>query len=133
MLPSALVPMDAETGRPGILVVEDDDLTREFVVEFITSLGYPVTAVADGLEAMRAIKEIPAILLVFTDISMPGMDGIVLADMVKQHRPKLKILYTTGGHGISRVKAEAGILHGNILAKPYRPDDLKREIERILG
>jgi DNA-binding NtrC family response regulator len=53
--------------------------------------------------------------------------------MVKQHRPKLKILYTTGGHGVSRVKAEAGILHGNILAKPYRPDDLRREIERILS
>jgi CheY-like chemotaxis protein len=120
-------------GRPGILVVEDDDMTREFVVELITSFGYPVIAVGDGLEAMRAIEETPSVLLVFTDISMPGVDGIMLADMVKQHRPKLKILYTTGGHGVSRVKAEAGILHGNILAKPYRPDDLKREIERILG
>lgn len=123
----------ADAGRPSILVVEDDDLMRELVVEMITSFGYPVTAVADGLEAMRAIEETPTILLVFTDISMPGMDGIMLADMVKQHRPKLKILYTTGGHGVSRVKAGAGILHGNILAKPYRSDDLKREIDRILG
>ncbi len=78
------------------------------------------------------IEEIPTITLVFTDIAMPGFDGIMLADMVKQHRPKLKILYTTGGTGVSRVKSEAGILHGNILAKPYRPDDLKREIDRIL-
>ena len=56
----------------------------------------------------------------------------MLADMVKQHRPKLKILYTTGGHGVSRLKSEAGILHGNILAKPYRPEELRREIEHIL-
>ena len=125
--------MGADTPAPQVLVVEDDDLTRELVVELITTFGYPVVAVADGMEAMRVIEESPTIVLVFTDITMPGVDGIMLADMVKQHRPKLQILYTTGGHVVSRAKSEAGILHGNILAKPYRPDDLKREIERILG
>jgi CheY-like chemotaxis protein len=115
-----------------ILVVEDDELTREVVVEMITSFGFAVTAVPNAMEAMRVIEDKPDIGLVFTDIGMPGVDGIMLADMVKQHRPKLKILYTTGG-GVSRVKAEAGILHGNILAKPYRRDDLLREIERLLG
>ena len=124
--------MTAEASPSSILVVEDDELTRELVVELITSFGFTVIAVADAMEAMRVIEDIPAIVLVFTDIGMPGVDGIMLADMVKQHRPKLKILYTTGG-GVSRVKADAGILHGNILAKPYRPDDLRREIERILS
>ena len=118
--------------QPKILVVEDDELTRDFVTDLIQSFGYTVTAAADAMEAMRTIEETPSIALVFTDVAMPVVDGIMLADMVKQHRPKLKILYTTGGHGVSRMKAEAGILHGNILAKPYRPADLKREIERIL-
>jgi CheY-like chemotaxis protein len=125
--------MTPDASLPRILVVEDDDLTREFVVDLITSFDYPVTAVENAMDAMRMIEDMPSIRLVFTDIGMPGVDGIMLADMVKQHRPKLKILYTTGGHGVSRVKAEAGILHGNILAKPYRPDDLRREIERILS
>jgi CheY-like chemotaxis protein len=124
--------MAAETPAPCILVVEDDELTREFVMDLIVSFGYQAVAAANGLDAIRMIEEIPTITLVFTDITMPGVDGIMLADMVKQHRPKLKILYTTGGHGVSRLKSEAGILHGNILAKPYRPDDLRREIERIL-
>ena len=115
-----------------ILVVEDDALTREMVVEMITSFGFAAAAAANAMEAMRVIEDMPDIALVFTDIGMPGVVGIMLADRVKQHRPKLKILYTTGG-GVSRVKAEAGILHGNILAKPYRRDDLQREIERILG
>ena len=124
--------MNSNAPSPLILVVEDDELTRSFVVDLIASFGYRVAAAENAMEAMRAIEDTPTIGLVFTDIAMPGVDGIMLADMVKQHRPKLKILYTTGG-GVSRVKAEAGILHGNILAKPYRPDDLRREILRILG
>lgn len=118
---------------PQILVVEDDSLTREFVVELIESFGYTVAAAAEAMEAMKTIEETPSILLVFTDVAMPGVDGIMLADMVKQHRPRLKILYTTGGHGIPRIKSKAGILHGNILAKPYRPNDLRRELERLLS
>jgi len=118
---------------PQILVVEDDELTREFVVDLIRSFGYEVAAASEAMEAMKTLEETPSIVLVFTDVAMPGVDGIMLADMVKQHRPRLKILYTTGGHGISRMKAEAGILHGNILAKPYRPAELRREIERLLS
>jgi CheY-like chemotaxis protein len=119
--------------QPQILVVEDDELTREFVVDLIRSFGYPVAAASDSMAAMRTLEEAPSIALVFTDIAMPGVDGIMLADMVKQHRPRLKILYTTGGRDVTRMKATAGILHGNILAKPYRPAELRREIERILN
>jgi CheY-like chemotaxis protein len=125
--------MSPHSSAPHILVVEDDALTREFVVDLIQSFGYAVTAAAEALEAMKTIEETPSIVLVFTDMAMPGLDGIMLADMVKQHRPQVKILYTTGGTAISRMKAEAGILHGNILAKPYRPNDLRREIERLLS
>lgn len=125
--------MNTDAPAPQILVVEDDELTREFVVDLIQSFGYAVAAASEAMEAMKTIEETPSIVLVFTDVAMPGVDGIMLADMVKQHRPRLKILYTTGGHGISRMKAEAGILHGNILAKPYRPAELQREIERLLS
>ncbi|HEX4504089.1 MAG TPA: response regulator [Alphaproteobacteria bacterium] len=125
--------MNPEATAPQILIVEDDELTREFVFDLIHSFGYAVTAASDAMEAMKTLEDTPSIVLVFTDIAMPGVDGIMLADMVKQHRPRLKILYTTGGSSISRMKSEAGILHGNILAKPYRPSDLKREIERLLS
>jgi DNA-binding NtrC family response regulator len=117
---------------PRIIIVEDDDLTREFTLDLVTSFGYSAISAANGMEAMRLIEETPSIELVFTDVSMPGVDGIILGDMVKQHRPRLKILYTTGGGVVDRVKADAGILHGNILAKPYRSDQLRMEIERIL-
>jgi CheY-like chemotaxis protein len=119
--------------RSRILVVEDNDLMRTYVTDLIESFGYAVVSATNSMEAMRMIGENDNIAMVFTDITMPGLDGIVLADMLKQHRPQLKILYTTGGNGVSRVKSDAGVLHGNILAKPYRPDELRMEIERILS
>jgi CheY-like chemotaxis protein len=125
--------MNSPKPNPRILIVEDHDLTREFVVDLIESFGYAVAVAANAMEAMRSISELPTIELVFTDVTMPGVDGIVLADMVKRHRPNLKILYTTGGIGITRLKTEAGILHGNVLTKPYRPEQLRTEITRILG
>lgn len=125
--------MESLNSSPRILVVEDDDLTREFTSDLIQSFGYFAISAANSMEAMRLIEENASIELVFTDIRMPGVDGIILGDMVKQHRPRLKILYTTGGSVVDRVKADAGILHGNILAKPYRSDQLRAEIERILG
>ncbi len=103
------------------------------MVDLVTSFGYEVVSVTDGIQAMRLIGEIPTIELLFTDIAMPGFDGIVLADMVKQHRPALKILYTTGGRGIAKLWTEAGLLHGYIMTKPYRPEELHVEITRLLA
>jgi CheY-like chemotaxis protein len=116
-----------------ILVVEDDPLTRDHVVDLLLELGYSVCSAANALEALKIIEEDPDIALVFTDIAMPGLNGIILADMLHQHRPKLKILYTTGGRGISRFDVEAGVRHGNILKKPYGIDELHNEIRRILA
>jgi DNA-binding NtrC family response regulator len=125
--------LEFDIDQSRILVVEDNDLMRAYVTDLIESFGYSVVAATNSMDAMRAIGEDDNIAMVFTDITMPGLDGIVLADMVKQHRPQLKILYTTGGNGVSRAKSDAGVLHGNILAKPYRPDELRMEIERILS
>ena len=115
-----------------ILVVEDDDLVRIFAVKLIESLGYAVTNAGNGMEAMRVLEETSSIELIFTDIVMPGVDGIVLADMVKRRRPQLKVLYATGYRDIARARNEAGILHGKILEKPYRPAELEREIRELL-
>jgi CheY-like chemotaxis protein len=125
--------MSSDDKPPMILVVEDDDLMREYAVETLRSFGYAVAAAESALSAMKTLEEMPSIKIVFIDVQLPGLDGITLADMVKQHRPKLKILYTTGGQSVPRAKAGAGILHGNILSKPYHPVELRREVERLMG
>jgi CheY-like chemotaxis protein len=115
-----------------ILVVEDDPLTRVHVMELLSELGYLACSAANSLEALKLVETDPSIALVFTDIRMPGLNGIVLADMLYQHRPKLKILYTTGGRGMSSFDTDGGILHGNILKKPYGVAELQAQIDRLL-
>jgi CheY-like chemotaxis protein len=117
---------------PRILVVEDEEAVREFAVELLKSLGYGVVSANDGITAMHLLEETPTIDLVFTDVVMPGLDGIVLADMAKRRRPGVKILYATGFRDVAGAKARAGILHGNILQKPYRATELQIEIQRLL-
>jgi signal transduction histidine kinase len=80
-----------------ILVVEDEEDVRAFVVEMLRELGYEVIAVADGRTALTAIETRPDIQLLFTDIGLPGsFNGRQLADEAVRLRPDLKILYTTG-------------------------------------
>lgn len=124
---------DATDAPPRILVVDDDDAVRAFAVDFLMSLGYPVASANGGMSAMRLVSETPSLDLVFTDIVMPGLSGIVLADMVKKRRPELKILYATGYRDIAAAEAEAGVIHGKILEKPYRPSELEIEVQHLLS
>jgi two-component system NtrC family sensor kinase len=79
-----------------ILVVEDDDDVRTYVVETLAMLGYDVLEAADAENALRLLGEYEAVALLLTDVVMPGMNGRKLADMAKQRRPALKVLYMTG-------------------------------------
>lgn len=116
-----------------ILVVEDEELVREFTVELLADYGYRVLAAANGREALGILEREPGIDLLFTDIVMPGdLDGFALAREAKHRRPDLEILYTSGY--TNRLAAtEIGETFGPMIAKPYRPDQLGAEIKRALG
>ena len=90
-------------------------------MDLIQSFGYAAIAAPNGMEAMKLIEEIPSITMVFTDIAMPGLDGIMLADMVKQHRPKLKILYTTGGNSVAAPSPRPASCTAIYLQSPIAP------------
>ncbi len=120
-------------GDETILVVEDDDLVRAFVVGQIRSLGYTTLAAVNAREAMAVIDGSGKIDLLFTDMIMPGsMNGRQLADAAQQQRTSLKVLFTSG------YSKEAIIHHGHLdagvllLAKPYRKSDLARMIRAAL-
>jgi CheY-like chemotaxis protein len=124
---------EIEGGSEAILVVEDDALVRTYVVTQLTSLGYDVTTTASGAEALDVIKSGKHIDVLFTDVIMPGMNGRQLADAVKQLRPSIGVLYTSGysenaivHHG----RLDPGVL---LLAKPYRKADLARMIRKAVG
>jgi CheY-like chemotaxis protein len=116
-----------------VLVVEDEELVREFTVELLSEFGYDVLAAANGREAMGFILDGGRkIDLLFTDIVMPGeLDGFALAREARRHRPALPILYTSGY--TNRAAENAADALGPLVAKPYRPEQLRTEIRRALG
>ena len=122
-----------EGGTETILIVEDDNLVRTFVVGQIKSLGYATVAAINAAEALIVIDGPQAIDLLFTDMIMPGsMNGRQLADAALQRRASLKILFTSGYSNeaiIHHGHLDAGVL---LLAKPYRKSDLARMIRTAL-
>jgi signal transduction histidine kinase/CheY-like chemotaxis protein len=123
-----------EGGHETILVVEDDDLVRSFVVGQIKSLGYATLAAINAAEALAVIDSPREIDLLFTDMIMPGsMNGRQLADAALERRAALKVLFTSGYSQetiIHHGHLDAGVL---LLAKPYRTSDLARMIRAALA
>ena len=79
------------------LVVEDNEGARNFAVSVLEDLGYRVIEAADADQALQHICEEPALGLIFTDVVLPaGFSGRMLADRVREMRPTLPVLYTTG-------------------------------------
>jgi CheY-like chemotaxis protein len=114
-----------------ILVVEDEDDVRELVSTSLRNRGFSVLSVPNAEVALQILMEQVKFDLLFTDIVMPGlMDGFELADRAKRLQPELRILYATGFSHVSRRSADQ--LHGKLIHKPYRPDDLALEITQAL-
>ena len=123
-----------EGGHETVLVVEDDNLVRTFVVGQINSLGYATLSAINAAEALLVIDSAQHIDLLFTDMIMPGaMNGRQLADAALQRRASLKILFTSGYSNeaiIHHGHLDAGVL---LLAKPYRKSDLARMLRAALA
>ena len=78
-----------------ILLAEDDNDMRRFLVKALQNAGYEVTSFDNGLSAYNRLREEPFELLL-TDIVMPEMDGIELARRATELDPELKVMFITG-------------------------------------
>jgi len=120
-------------GTAHILLVEDDAMVMEYTSTQLVSLGYRVTTAMDGDTALEIIKKRDDIDLLFSDIMMPGrLNGYDLAIEARKQRPPLKILLTSGYNqsGMPHAFGELGNI--SVLNKPYRRDELARQIKAVL-
>ncbi len=114
-----------------ILVVEDEDDVRDVVSTALRNRGFSVLSVPNAEVALQILLEQVRFDLLFTDIVMPGtMDGFELADRAKALQPDLKIMYATGYSYVPTRAAEK--LHGVLVRKPYRPEELATHIRQAI-
>jgi len=115
-----------------VLVVEDDERVRALSVEALKELGYSVVEASGPLQALRMLDEGHHVTLLFTDVVMPDMSGRQLADLAREKRQNLRVLYTTG-------YTRNAIVHNgmldpgtNLLTKPFSIEELALKIRKIL-
>jgi CheY-like chemotaxis protein len=87
-----------EDGKPTILIVEDEAMIRLALSDYLQDCGFTVLDVTNAAEAVAVLQtKTFAIDVVLTDVRMPGeMDGFGLARWIREHRPGLPVLITTG-------------------------------------
>lgn len=110
-----------------ILVVDDDDPVRAFVSDALASEGYTVVDTADPLEARRIVTS-RTVHLLLTDVVMPRMNGIELAERVEVSSSATKVLLMSG-YMTALMKASGR----PILTKPFTIDGLLHAVREALG
>ena len=121
-------------GTETVLVVEDDPSVRELARGVLKAQGYEVLTAPNGQDALRVAREHQGqpIALIVTDVIMPRMGGVVMADWLKTTYPDLKVLFTSGY--TEDAIAHHGVLDEGVefLPKPYTPKNLARKVRKML-
>ncbi|MHA6640272.1 hybrid sensor histidine kinase/response regulator [Stutzerimonas frequens] len=124
-------PLRARQGET-VLVVEDDPAVRLLVLDVLQMLGYQALEAADGNAAVRILENTPDIDLLVTDVGLPGMNGRQLADIARQQRAGLPVLFMTG---YARQAASSDFLEPgmDMISKPFNLDALAKRVRDMLA
>ena len=121
----------SEPNHKRILLAEDDDAMRTYLERALDNAGYIVDSVDRGTKAVPLLEQGEYDLLL-SDIVMPEMDGIELAQKCNEISPGTKVMFITGFAAVT-LKASAEQPHAKVLSKPFHLRDLVMEVERVLG
>ncbi|MBS0502349.1 MAG: response regulator [Proteobacteria bacterium] len=112
-----------------ILLAEDDAAMRQYLERALERAGYSVTAVDRGTAALPLIEQ-ERFDLLLTDIVMPEMDGIELAQRAGAIAPDLRVMFITGFAAVT-LKAGKAVPQAKVLSKPFHLRDLVLEVDRM--
>lgn len=114
-----------------ILVVDDDPIVGKSFDRVLAGKGYAVITARDGEEALRKLAS-ESYDAVFTDIKMPGMSGIEVAEKIKATKPWLPVVIVTGyGTEANRARATAAGV-SDFLQKPLSPEMIEDSAEKVM-
>jgi two-component system cell cycle response regulator CpdR len=119
------------TNSPHILLAEDEEAMRTYLERALTNAGYRVSAVDRGTDAIPLL-ETGDFDLLLSDIVMPEMDGIELAQRCAEISPHTKVMFITGFAAVS-LRASREQPTARVLSKPFHLRDLVLEVERVFA
>ena len=114
-----------------ILLAEDEEAMRTYLARALANAGYDVVAVDRGTAALPLLTREHFDLLL-SDIVMPEMDGIELAQRCAEVSPETKVMFITGFAAVT-LKASREAPQAKVLSKPFHLRDLVIEVERVFG
>ena len=125
--------MDDSAGvQTKILLAEDDNDMRRFLVKALQNAGYNVASFDNGLSAYNRLREEPFELLL-TDIVMPEMDGIELARRATELDPDIKVMFITGFAAVALAAGSQAPAGAKVLSKPIHLREIVSEVERMIA
>jgi DNA-binding NtrC family response regulator len=142
-LPQAMRPVDAKVAAAAgseqasigrgyrVLVVEDNDDVGRFSTELLEDLGYSVKRAANANAALAILSENEfSADLVFSDVIMPGMNGVDLAGIIRERFPGLPVVLTSGYSNVLAENAHSGF---ELIQKPYSVEALSRTLRKAIA
>ncbi|MBI5505270.1 MAG: response regulator [Deltaproteobacteria bacterium] len=123
----------AATGSETLLVVEDEEAVRALAKRILGAAGYKVVTAANAGQALLLCERTrEPIHLMLTDVIMPDMNGLELAQRLRDLRPEMKVLYTSGytDNALAHRQILAEGMH--FIAKPFRVAELAHKVREVL-
>lgn len=115
-----------------VLLVEDDPQVRMLVRTVLEELGYKAMEAVDGPAALPILESDARINLLVTDVGLPGMNGRQLAEIARERRPDLPVLFITGYAANAAERASFLAPGMRMISKPFPMDGLARTLREIL-
>ena len=113
-----------------VLIVDDEEVVREFLARCLESWGYEVKQAGSAAEALELMVDRPA-SIVLCDIKMPGQDGLWLAERIRAHWPHTAIVMASAIDDLQTVTQSRQLGVADYIGKPIKPDQLRQVIRRV--
>jgi two-component system, cell cycle response regulator CpdR len=120
-----------ETRMIRILLAEDDEVMRSYLTRALERSGYHVSSASTGREALELVES-GTFDLLLTDIVMPEMDGIELAQRAQALTPAPKVMFITGFAAVA-LQASDSVPDARLLSKPFHLKDLVRQVDQLFA
>jgi DNA-binding NtrC family response regulator len=118
-------------GEKSILIVEDEDSTRDTMIDLLSEVGYEVLGAQDGVEAMEMVVE-HSFNLVITDLKMPKGDGLQVLEEVKKVNPQIMVIICTGYGTVDTAVKAMRLGAYDYITKPIKTEEMKLVVQRAM-